>query len=329
MPTETVKIQDRFYMGQSACVSNFVENINSTSSCNTEGCHGILVPVKSSFLGLGGSMKVDYSCNGCKQRLVSFDSSMYIEGSRWTVVDFPLHIAQFISGHHHSDIFRSLGICLGMNVLAGQTFQNILKLLYPVVRDMVDEVCESAKDEMKALPDDQIGSWKRAITTSDGAWLTRGSFSKNFSFTVRNFCNNSLLYYVHLCQRGNGGIDEPLYPGTSKSAEGYAAERCFQQAKEEEMNVEVNWQDNDSSSIKSFKTVFPGDENKVMFCGGHVTRAHTNQLHKLSAMKSATSAFISRHGKTYPSIANWNALAKKGILQIVAACLISLSARQE
>ncbi|XP_070537915.1 uncharacterized protein [Ptychodera flava] len=155
---------------------------------------------------------------------------------------------------------------------------------------------------MKTLPQTQIGSWQQAVTTSDGAWLTRGSFSKNFTFTVRNFMNNSLLYYLHLCQRGNDDIDDTLYPRTSKSAEGYAAEKCFQQAKQEKMNVEVNWQDNDSSSIKSFKNVYQGENNKVMFCGGHVTRAHTNQLNKLAAMKSASAAFISRHKAEYPKL---------------------------
>jgi len=37
---------------------------------------------------------------------------------------------------------------------------------------MVMEMCEMAKNEMKVLDPSTVGSWQRAITTSDGAWLT-------------------------------------------------------------------------------------------------------------------------------------------------------------
>ena len=97
---------------------------------------------------------------------------------------------------------------------------------------MVDDLCEVAKWEMK---DGDLGSWKRAVTTADGTWQTRGWHSKNATFTIRNYLNGALLYYYHLCQKGRDKIVEgDLYLGTSKSAEGYAA---FQRAKEEGMDV--------------------------------------------------------------------------------------------
>ena len=84
--------------------------------------------------------------------------------------------------------------------------------MYPVVKAMVDEV---AKREKKDL-----GSWKRAVTTADGTWQTRGWHSKNATFTIRNYLNGALLYYHHLCQKGRDKIVEgDLYLGTSKSAE--------------------------------------------------------------------------------------------------------------
>ena len=77
----------------------------------------------------------------------------------------------------------------------------------------------------------QLGSWKRAVTTADGTWQTRGWHSKNATFTIRNL-NGALLYYHHLCQKGS--VEGGLYLGTSKSAEGYAARTItFQRAKEE------------------------------------------------------------------------------------------------
>ena len=46
-----------------------------------------------------------------------------------------------------------------------------IEKMYPVVKAMVDDLCEVAKREMK---DGDLGSWKRAVTTADGTWQTRG-----------------------------------------------------------------------------------------------------------------------------------------------------------
>ena len=54
----------------------------------------------------------------------------------------------------------------------------------------------------------QLGSWKRAVTTADGTWQTRGWHSKNATFTIRNYLNRALLYYHHLCQKGRDKIVE-------------------------------------------------------------------------------------------------------------------------
>ena len=96
--------------------------------------------------------------------------------------------------------------------------------MYPVVKAMLDDLCEVAKREMKEKNDGDLGSWKRAVTTADGTWQTRGWHSENATFTTRNYFNGALLYYHHLCQKGRDRIVEgDLYLGTSKSAEGYAA----------------------------------------------------------------------------------------------------------
>ena len=79
-----------------------------------------------------------------------------------------------------------------------------IKLLNPVINTMLAEMCNSAKEEMKMLEPSVVGSLQKAITSSDGAWLTRGKFSQNCTYTIRNYTNNSLLYFVHLCMRGKG-----------------------------------------------------------------------------------------------------------------------------
>ena len=118
---------------------------------------------------------------------------------------------------------------------------------------------------MKALPVEDFGSWQNAVTTADGRWLTRGHFSQNVTFTVKNYLKNTILFYGHACMQGNDDvIEEPLYPGTSTSAEGYLAEKLFQQAKDEGCQVAVNWQDSDSSSAKSITSVFPSVQGHVL-----------------------------------------------------------------
>ena len=99
--------------------------------------------------------------------------------------------------------------------------------------------------------------------------------------------NNSLLYVVHLCMRGNDNvIDEDLFEGTSKAAEGHAAEIAFGLARDDNVHIEVHWQDGDSSSANSLRVYYPDEtKTRVMLCGGHVARSHINKLKSLADKK--------------------------------------------
>ena len=44
--------------------------------------------------------------------------------------------------------------------------------MFPIVQEMVDRMCEEAKTEMKTMNQDELGSWSRAVTSADGAWMT-------------------------------------------------------------------------------------------------------------------------------------------------------------
>ena len=168
-----------------------------------------------------------------------------------------------------------------MAAVTTKIFYETIKLLHPIVNTMVTEMCEMAKNEMKALDPSMADSWQRVITTSDGAWLTRGKYSQNCTFTIRNYVNNSLLYFVHLCIQGKG--QDQLYPGS----EGHAADIAFGHAKEEDIMIEVQWQDGDLSSAKAFRMHYTDTQKcKVMLCGGHVAHAHTKHLRENAKQKS-------------------------------------------
>ena len=124
--------------------------------------------------------------------------------------------------------------------------------IHPVVNGMLNELCNDAKNEMKMLDPSKAGSWQKAVSSSDGSWLTRENFSKNCTLTIRNYVNNSLLYFVHLCMQDKHIEEDEYYDGTAKGAEGHAPNIAFGQAKQESLPIEVQWQDplqNPSGSI--------------------------------------------------------------------------------
>ena len=65
----------------------------------------------------------------------------------------------------------------------------------------------------------------------------------------------------------------------------------------------LKFQDADSSSMKSFRSVYP-DENvsKVMKCAGHIGRAHGNQMTKYISMKELSKAMKDKHRRAFPEV---------------------------
>ena len=95
---------------------------------------------------------------------------------------------------------------------------------------------------------------------ANGARQTCWHHSQNFTLHTRDYITGGILYVKHLCQRGRDDVvSEPLYESTStcKFAKGYAASLLFNQTKSEGMNVELNWQDADSTSAKAVGKSFP------------------------------------------------------------------------
>ena len=286
--SKPVEISEKLYMGNACQVLEFVENINASCRCATPGCKGSLMPHRFISKGLGGAIKVFFVCNGCWVRTASFNSSLNYEGpSSACVVGFALQVAFFISGRTYADYNRAVNMCLGMSGVSPTTFYQTIKYVYEPVLDILEEQCSDAIADMKATGDKELGSFARAVTTGDGVWHTR-KFSKNCTFTVRNFMNNSLLYYVHLCMKGRDKVvPGELYQDTSHSAEGIGADIAFKHARADGMDIEVHWQDGDSSSGKSFHKHYPDEQrSRVMQCGGHVAKNFQQQLQRAQKCKS-------------------------------------------
>ena len=303
--TTPVSIAKSLFICETSQLQQFIDQMNTTSICHTPRCTGKLVPVNVKLTGLGGAAIVKFSCTGCNDRSLAFHSSVNVTLSKRTVVSLAMQVAFVIAGCGHAQYCKVLKQCMGISSVSASTFYDTIKLLHPIVLDMLTEMCDEAKNEMKSLGSTVVGSWKRAITTSDGVWLTRGKFSKNSSFTIRNYINNSLLYFVHVCMRGNEDdiIGGELYQGTSKGAEGYAASIAFKKAKEEGMHIEVQWQDGDSSAAKSFREYYTDEtSSRVMLCGGHAARAFTKSLGEFAKQKSFTPTMQDQHREKFPDV---------------------------
>ena len=279
----------------------FVESINKIRRCITPHCVGELIPVKVKSSGLGGAISISYACSVCAVKSAVFESSVKYPLGNMSNISMSVQVAFILAGCTHATYYKTLRRALGIKAVNERVFMRTIELMYPVVKAMLDEVCEVAKQEMKEKGEEELGSWKHAVTTADGTWQTRGWHSKNATFTIRNYLNGALLYYHHLCQKGRDKvIQEELYLGTSKSAEGFAARVTFTRAREEGMQVDVHWQDADSSSSNAVSEVFP--DAMIMRCGGHAGRAHKKQLEVRAKQKSFTNAFMARYEKQYPEV---------------------------
>ena len=224
--------------------------------------------------------------------------------SRRNVVSYALRLASFASGIGFAGYHKLFGRHLGMSITTDKMFHRVIDEAFPHITAMLGEVCELGKEEMKSIPSDKLGSWQRAVTTSDGCWHIRGFFSQNATFVIRNWLTGALLWYGHACMRGSDPIiADELYAGTAKSAEGYLAGALFQKAREEGCHIEVNWQDQDSSAEKSFRSVYTSEtSSRVMKCGGHVGRSHANALKEVKTKKAFDVAYISRHKVDFPTV---------------------------
>ena len=81
--------------------------------------------------------------------------------------------------------------------------------------------------------------------------------------------------------------------------EGVLASERYEQAKSEGCKVEVVWQDGDSSAPKSISQHHP--TGKVYKCGGHVGRAHANNL-KEAAKKEFSEDVKSKYKEKFPEV---------------------------
>ena len=151
----------------------FVDSINNIRGCKTPGCDGNLVPVPVKSTEIGGGLSLLLG-------VINWQSfTKYEHGpARNNDISVCVQVAFIVAGCTHAVYCKTLQNALGMNTV------HPIGKMYPVVKAMVDDLCEVAKREMKEKNGGDLGSWERAVTTADGTWQTRGWHSKNATFTI-------------------------------------------------------------------------------------------------------------------------------------------------
>ena len=148
---------------------------------------GILVPTGMEDKALGGAVTVRIACSGCGNS-IHYASSMVCLTERWrNCVSLALGLCFLIWGHGYPIYHEVLRLGLGLQTLAYKNFFHIIRIAHQFVKTVLDEICEMGKNEMKMKNPSELGSWKKAVTTSDGRWLIRGHHSQCCTFVVINF----------------------------------------------------------------------------------------------------------------------------------------------
>ena len=80
--------------------------------------------------------------------------------------------------------------------------------MYPHIKAILNEMCEEEKKRMQELPQEELDSWKQDVVTLHGVWYSRGHFSKNGSFVVKNYLTGGLLWCGQKCMRGKDDVVE-------------------------------------------------------------------------------------------------------------------------
>ena len=248
------------FLTNATLLKRLISRINTTSCCKSEGCHGDLRLRNVELVGNGGGGGTHFYCSGgCDSRNISLPCSEPYKDTKQSVISILLQIA---SGCNYG-IYKTLLDSLGMHPVSNRDFVKTIELLFQPVTNLLDGQCALALKH-------KIGRWKRAVTEGDGARMTRGHYSQNFTYQMRDYTRNSLLCYIHLSQRGKDKIcPNSLYEGTSKSCESYAARKCFEKL---DIFLVTHWQDADSFSAKAVMEYF--ENCSIRLCGGNFARAH-------------------------------------------------------
>lgn len=130
-------------------LDEFIDAINKIRGCNTPQCDGALIPVNVKSSGLGGAISICYSCSKCSSKHAVLETSSKYQLGKMSDISMCVQVAFILAGATHATYFKTLRHALGIDAVGMGPFLGTIEHMYPVVKGMLDEVCEMAKEEMK------------------------------------------------------------------------------------------------------------------------------------------------------------------------------------
>jgi len=275
-------VQDAYFIGRVSSLEDFLQDFNYKARCRTKNCRGKFICVDQRQFGLGGGLEIKIVCSGCSQ-MIMYHSSPRQQGR--DLAGYVAMLVSFLAGGTYADYTRTFGPLFGNNIFSHETFRKMVHDLHEPIQKLLDWEVEIGRNLMKKKSEKELGSWARAVTSSDGCYHVRGHFSLNMSLIVVDYFSGFTIGYLHQCSKGaKPDVDaEENWKGTAKAAEAYGAGIVFEELKKAGMMLEINVQDHDSSSMNRIQEKYP--LAKIIICFGHHNRAFGKAVEKLNLIR--------------------------------------------
>ena len=96
-------------------------------------------------VGLGGAIHIRFGCNGCRSKQAAFETvSKYEHGKN--AISLSVQVAFIMAGSTHAVYAKTLRLALGMIAVDETIYFKTIKSMYPVVKGVLDRMCEIAKN---------------------------------------------------------------------------------------------------------------------------------------------------------------------------------------
>ena len=100
------------------------------------------------FSLLGGALSITYACNGCASQWALFETSFKYELGCAAEISIAMQVAFIIAGCTHMTYYKVLNHALGIEGVSWPMLDSTIKIMYPIVKEMVDKMCSDAKDDL-------------------------------------------------------------------------------------------------------------------------------------------------------------------------------------
>ncbi len=165
-------------------LDKFVERLDAIRQYPEPACRGNLVPT-SVKRRIGGAATITYNCDGCRGQELTLDTCKVQEDGRNSEITRALHVGFIISGCTFTTYTKVLRYSLGIQSTYDDRFRETIRIMHPVVKEMVDEMCQRGHGTNGTGRARIVGESRHScVTVADGAW---GHHSKNFTFSIRNY----------------------------------------------------------------------------------------------------------------------------------------------